>query len=55
MIDKIIDHNFRIFEKNVFTFDLSENKSNDEDEQDDKSTINAFISFVKSVSESSSE
>ncbi len=38
-------------ERNVFTFeDLSEGRSNDEDEQDDRSTINAFISFVKSVS-----
>ncbi len=37
-------------EKNVFTLDLSEDRSNDEDEQDDKSTINAFISSIRSVS-----
>jgi hypothetical protein len=42
--------------RNVFTFEnLSEDRSNDENEQDDKSTISAFISFVRSVSESSSE
>ncbi len=38
-------------ERNVFAFkNLSKSRSNDEDEQDDKSTISAFISFVKSIS-----
>ncbi len=37
-------------EKNVFTFEkLFENKSNDENEQDDRSTINAFISSIRSI------
>ncbi len=39
-------------EKIVFTFDLSENRSNDENEQDDKSTISVFISSIRSESES---
>jgi hypothetical protein len=42
-------------EKNVSTLEnLSEGRSNDEDEQDDRSTVSAFISSI-SVSESSSE
>ncbi len=47
-------------EKNVFTFYLSEkwemkNSDDEDDEKDDKFTISAFISSIRSVSESSSE
>ncbi len=38
-------------EKNVFTFEKWEEEDNEcDDERNDKSTINAFISSIKSVS-----